>query len=449
MLPTIVIVGRPNVGKSTLFNRLTRSRSAIVADTPGVTRDRHYGRGRVGARPFLVVDTGGFEPAAGSGLPLQMARQTLGAIAESDAVILLTDGREGLTPQDAVIAQRLRESGQRVWLAVNKSEGLDRRVAAAEFYELGLGVPWPVSAAHGDGIVSLVEDIVNALAGAPEPADEAESGQERPRIAVVGRPNAGKSTLINTLVGAERLITSEVAGTTRDSIEVEFAYRGRAYTLVDTAGLRRRARVSDVVEKYSVIRAMQAIEQANVAILVIDALEGASDQDGNIAGYVIEAGRAAVVAVNKCDRLGSGERSALEAQLERRLSYLDFARFRFISARTGRGLDALMRAVDEAYRAAFLKMPTPKLTRVVREAIAAYPPPRKGLNRPKLRYAHQGGSNPPIVVAHGTGVANLPQSYRRYLEGRVRAAFQLHGTPLKIEYRQGDNPYARGSGASR
>jgi GTP-binding protein len=401
----------------------------------------------VGDRPFLVVDTGGFEPAASSGLPLQMARQTLSAITEADAVVFLADGREGLTAQDQVIAQRLRESGQRIWLAVNKAEGLDRAVAGAEFHQLGLGDPWPISAAHGDGVAALSEAILDAVAGEPDqPAADEAAGPERPRIAVVGRPNAGKSTLINSLLGAERLITSEVAGTTRDSIEVEFDYRERAYTLVDTAGLRRRARVSDPIEKYSVIRAMQAIEQANVAVLVIDALEGVSDQDGNIATYVLDAGRATVVAVNKCDRLGAGERALLKAQLERRLNYLDFARFQFISARNGQGLDGLMRAVDEAYRAAFLKMPTPKLTRVVRDAIAAYPPPRKGLNRPKLRYAHQGGSNPPIVVAHGTGVGNLPQTYRRYLEGRVRAAFKLHGTPLRIEYRQSDNPYVRRAG---
>jgi GTP-binding protein len=442
MLPTIVVVGRPNVGKSTLFNRLTRSRSAIVADTPGVTRDRHYGRGRSGERIYLVVDTGGFEPAANAGMVLQMARQTLAAVAEADAVVFLADAREGLTPQDVVIAQHLRETGQRIWLVVNKAEGLDRAAAAAEFHELGLGDPWPISAAHGDGVGALIDDILSTLP-VEDRAQEPEEGAERPRIAVVGRPNAGKSTLINALIGAERLITSEIAGTTRDSIAVEFDYRARPYTLVDTAGLRRRARVSDPIEKYSVIRAMQAIEEANVAILVIDALEGVSDQDGNIAGFVLEAGRATVIAVNKSDRLTSGERTRLKAELERRLNYLDFARFQFISARSGQGLDALMRSVDEAYRAAFLKMSTPKLTRAVRDAIEAYPPPRKGLNRPKLRYAHQGGSNPPIVVAHGTSVGNLPQSYRRYLEGRVRAVFKLHGTPLRIEYRQGENPYVR------
>jgi GTP-binding protein len=448
MLPTIVIVGRPNVGKSTFFNRLTRSRAAIVADTPGVTRDRHYGRGAVGPRPYLVVDTGGFEPAVHTGLVHQMARQTLAAVDEADAVIFLTDAREGLTPQDQVVAQRLRASGQRIWLVVNKAEGLDRSIAGAEFHQLGLGAPWPISAAHGDGVAALIEAILEAI---PASADAQAPGSEgdTPRIAVVGRPNAGKSTLINTLLGAERLITSEVAGTTRDSIEVEFDHRGRSYTLVDTAGLRRRARVSDPIEKYSVIRALQAIEGANVAVLVIDAIEGVSDQDGNIAAYVIEAGRATVVAINKSDRLASGERTRLKAEVERRLNYLGFARFLFVSARTGQGLDALMRAVDEAYRAAFLKMSTPRLTRVVRDAIAAYPPPRKGLTRPKLRYAHQGGSNPPLVVAHGSGVANLPQSYRRYLEGRVRAVFKLHGTPLRIEYRQGENPYAPTAGRTR
>jgi GTPase len=446
MLPTIVVVGRPNVGKSTLFNRLTRSRSAIVADTPGVTRDRHYGRGRAGERPYLVVDTGGFEPAVSTGIVQQMARQTLAAIAEADAVIFLTDAREGLTAQDAAIAQLLRESGQRIWLTVNKAEGIDRAVAAAEFHELGLGDPWPISAAHGDGIGALVDAILDSIGpevDAETPANGDEGGDKPPRIAVVGRPNAGKSTLINALLGSERLITSEIAGTTRDSIAVEFGYRGRPYTLVDTAGLRRRARVSDPIEKYSVIRAMQAIEEANVAILVIDALEGVSDQDGNIAGFVLDAGRATVIAINKCDQLRAAERTQLKAQLERRLNYLDFARFQYISARMGQGLDTLMRAVDEAYRAAFLKMSTPRLTRVVRDAIEAYPPPRKGLTRPKLRYAHQGGSNPPIVVAHGTGVGNLPQSYRRYLEGRVRAVFKLHGTPLRIEYRQSENPYVR------
>jgi GTP-binding protein len=446
MLPTIVLVGRPNVGKSTLFNRLTRSRSAIVADTPGVTRDRHYGRGRIGERPFLVVDTGGFEPTAAEMVVQAMARQTLLAVAEADAVVFLVDAREGLNPHDRSVAQLLRESGRTVWLAVNKAEGLDRAVAAAEFHELGLGTPWAISAAHGDGIAALVEAMLEKLP-AEEPVPAEPDG--RARIAVVGRPNAGKSTLVNALLGQDRVITSPIPGTTRDSITVEFSHRGRNYQLIDTAGLRRRARVSEAIEKFSVIRALQSIEEANVAILVIDGTEGVSDQDANIAGYVIEAGRATVVAINKCDLLDTSQRGLLKAEIERRLGFLGFARFHFVSAKVAQGLDPLMRSVDEAYRAAFLKMPTPKLTRTIRDAIAAYPPPRKGLTRPKLRYAHQGGSNPPIVVAHGTGVANLPESYRRYLEGRVRATFKLHGTPLRIEYRQAENPYAERAGRPR
>ena len=438
MLPTVVIVGRPNVGKSTLFNRLTRSQAAIVADTPGVTRDRHFGRGRFGERPYLVVDTGGFEPQAAEGLQQSMASQTLQAISEGDAVVFLTDARQGLTPQDQRIATYLRTTGRRILLCVNKSEGLDRALAAAEFHELGLGAPWPISAAHGDGVPALVDGLLDAL---PRDSEELEPTPDRPRIAVVGRPNAGKSTLVNALIGEQRMITSPVAGTTRDSINTDFERRGRHYTLIDTAGLRRRARVTDAVEKFSVIRAMQAIESANVAILVLDALEGPSDQDAHIAGFVLDAGRAAVVAINKWDAIPAGERTQRKAAFERQLKFLDFASFHYISALNLQGLDGCLRAVDEAYRSAFAKMPTPQLTRIVRAAMEANPPPRKGLTRPKLRFAHQGGSNPPIIVIHGTGIEYLRESYRRFLEHRVRAQFKLNGTPLRIEFRQGRNPY--------
>jgi len=440
MLPTIVLVGRPNVGKSTLFNRLTRTRAAIVVDIPGVTRDRHYGRGRSGDRAFLVVDTGGIETSSAQGMTAEVARQTELALAEADAIVLLTDAREGSTPQDMVIARQLRATGRPVWLAVNKAEGLDRTLAAAEFHELALGEPWPVSAAHGDGVPALIEAILSRL---PRAEEDSEAAEAHPRIAVVGRPNAGKSTLANALLGQDRMITSPIAGTTRDSIYVDFERNGRTYTLIDTAGLRRRARVSEAIERFSVLRAMQAIEEANVAVLVIDATEGPSDQDATIASHVLTAGRALVVAVNKSDALSSGARAQLRLEVERRLKFLDFAKVHYISARAGSGLDGLMRSIDEAHRSAFIKMPTPRLTRLIREAIAAYPPPRKGMNRPKLRYAHQGGSNPPLIIVHGTGVEGLPESYRRYLEHRVRAEVRLSGTPLRIEFRQGVNPFQR------
>ena len=438
MLPTVVLVGRPNVGKSTLFNRLTRSRAAIVADTPGVTRDRHFGRGRMGDRPYLVVDTGGFEPQPSEGLQQSMADQTLQAISEGDAVVLLTDAREGLTIQDERIAQYLRTTGRPVLLCANKAEGLDRALAAAEFHALGLGEPWPISAAHGEGVPALVEALLGVL---PRQAEDPQAIADHPRIAVVGRPNVGKSTLVNALLGEDRMIVSPIAGTTRDSIHVDFERRGRRYTLIDTAGLRRRARITDAVEKFSVIRAMQAIEGANVVILVFDAVEGASDQDAHIAGYALEAGRAAVVAINKWDAVPAADRTRRKAEFERRLKFLDFASFHYVSALNLQGLDACLRSVDQAHRSAYAKMPTPQLTRVVRQAIEANPPPRKGLTRPKLRFAHQGGSNPPIIVVHGTGIEHVSESYRRFLEHRVRAQFKLNGTPLRIEFRQGRNPY--------
>jgi GTP-binding protein len=446
MLPTVVLVGRPNVGKSTLFNRLTRSRAAIVADTPGVTRDRHFGRGRIGERPFLVVDTGGFEPAATEPLVQKMAQQTLLAVAEADAVILVLDAREGLTHQDEEIARHLRGLGGKLLLCVNKAEGLDRALATAEFHALGLGTPLAISAAHGDGVAALVEAF---MAQVPADEDVEERLDDRPRIAVVGRPNAGKSTLVNALIGQDRMITSAVAGTTRDSIHVDFQRKGRDYILIDTAGLRRRARVADPIEKFSVIRAMQAIEDANVAILVIDATAGVADQDAHIAGYVLDAGRATVVAVNKCDALSREARTRLKEAVERQLKFLDFASFHYISAAEGVGLDECMRSVDAAYRAAFVKMGTPRLTRAVREATEAYPPPRKGLTRPKLRYAHQGGSNPPVVVVHGTALERLPATYRRYLEHRVRAQFKLEGTPLRIDFKVAENPYQPATRARR
>jgi GTP-binding protein len=440
--PTLVIVGRPNVGKSTLFNRLTRSRDALVADVPGLTRDRHYGDGRLGDRPYYVVDTGGLEPVAKGGLLGEMAKQTAAAIAEADAILFLTDARDGLTPQDRRIAAELRKARARVWLVVNKAEGLDAPVATAEFHELGLGLPHAISAAHGDGVGALVAAILADFpAGAPEP--EAEDAGDGPRVAVVGRPNVGKSTLVNRLLGEDRMIVFDAPGTTRDAIEVPFERYGRRYVLVDTAGVRKRGRVFESVEKFSVVKTMQAIDRANVVILVVDAADGIADQDAHLAGYVVERGRALVVAANKWDGLDEYAREAARRGIERKLGFLAFARVHFVSALAGEGLRALLASVDEAYRAAMVKLPTPRLTRALIEAVARQAPPRAGLSRPKLRFAHQGGRNPPIIVVHGTALAAVPASYRRYLEGVFRKAFDLAGTPLRIEFRTGRNPYVR------
>jgi GTP-binding protein len=439
--PTLVIVGRPNVGKSTLFNRLTRSRDALVADLPGLTRDRHYGDGRLGARPYFVVDTGGLEPVAREGLLGEMARQTLAAIAEADAIVFLVDGREGVTPQDRRIAAELRKARAPVWLVVNKTEGMDAAIATAEFHELGLGVPYAISAAHDEGVRELADAILGELPEAP--GEEARGAGEEPRIAVVGRPNVGKSTLVNRLLGEERMIVSETPGTTRDAIEVLFEHAGKRYVLVDTAGIRRRGRVFEAVEKFSVVKTMQAIDRANVAVLVVDAAEGVTDQDAHIAGYVLERGRALVVAANKWDGLDEYARETAKRTLARKLGFVPFARTHFISALQGEGLRPLMASVDQAYRAATAKLPTPRLTRTLIDAVARQAPPRSGLVRPKLRYAHQGGSNPPVIVVHGTALDAVPRSYRRYLEGVFRAAFGLAGTPLRIEFRTGRNPFVR------
>ncbi|HSO07646.1 MAG TPA: ribosome biogenesis GTPase Der [Pelomicrobium sp.] len=439
MKPTLVLVGRPNVGKSTLFNRLTRSRAALVADIPGLTRDRHYGMGRAGGHSFLVVDTGGLEPEAKDGILAHMARQTRQAIDEGDVVVFLADARQGVAAQDREIAVELRRSGKRVVLAVNKAEGLAPEAAQAEFFELGLGDPLPISAAHGERVGELVE---HALAGFPVD-DEEEAVADHPRIAVVGRPNVGKSTLVNALLGEERVIAFDQPGTTRDSIEVGFERAGRHYTLIDTAGLRRRGRVEETVEKFSVVKTLQAIEQANVAILVLDARAEIAEQDAHVGGFILESGTALVVAVNKWDGLDDEQRAWVKRELSRKLDFLSFARFHFVSALNGTGIDALLGSVDEAYASATAKMSTPRLTRLLHEFVAKQAPPRAGIVRPKLRYAHQGGANPPLIVIHGSALSRVPESYRRYLENSFRRAFELQGTPLRVAFREGANPYDR------
>jgi GTP-binding protein len=436
MKPTLVIVGRPNVGKSTLFNRLTRTRDALVADVPGLTRDRHYGAGRLGGRAYLVVDTGGLEPEA-EGVYVEMAKQARTAIAEADVVVLVTDAREGLTVRDRAIAEELRRSGRPVLVAVNKTEGMNAEVAVAEFHELGLGAPYAVSAEHGEGVTDLVEA---ALGGFPDDK-EPEEDDGAIRIAIVGRPNAGKSTLVNTLVGEERVVTFDQPGTTRDAIDVALNVGDRRYVLVDTAGLRRRGRVFESVEKFSVVKTLQAIERCHVAILVLDAQADIADQDAHIAGFILERGRAVVVAVNKWDGLDAYARDMTKRAIARKLKFLSFAQLHFISAREGRGVMKLLGSVDTAYRAAMAKLPTPKLTRALLAAVERQSPPRSGLTRPKLRYAHQGGSNPPIVVVHGSGLKSVPESYRRYLEADFRKVFRLEGTPLRIQFKSGRNPF--------
>lgn len=440
--PVVALVGRPNVGKSTLFNRLTRSRDALVADLPGLTRDRHYGEGRLGPRPYFVVDTGGFEPVVKEGITFQMARQTRQAIAESDAVIFVVDGRNGVAPQDMQIADLLRKTGRPVTIAVNKLEGLTGEGRTAEFYELGLGEPYAISSAHGDGVSSLMDMVLDALPHVEEEEEDAATIAERGlRVAIVGRPNAGKSTLINTLVGEERVIAFDMPGTTRDAISIPFERADKKYQLIDTAGLRRRGKVFEAVEKFSVIKTLQAIESCHVAILMLDARQDVSDQDAHIAGFVMESGRALVGAVNKWDGLDIVARDEVKRVMARKLQFLHWAKFHFISALKGTGVDSLMRSVDDAYTAATLKLSTPKITRVLREAVEHQQPPRHGIFRPKLRYAHQGGQNPPIIVVHGNALEHVSDVYKRYLESRFRRVFKLEGTPLRIEWKTSTNPY--------
>ncbi|MCB1886767.1 MAG: ribosome biogenesis GTPase Der [Rhodocyclaceae bacterium] len=440
MKPTLVLVGRPNVGKSTLFNRLTRSRDALVADQPGLTRDRHYGIGRVGMRDYLVVDTAGFDPVAKDGIMHEMARQAEQAIAEADVLLFLVDGRSGLSPHDEEIAVFLRRCDRPVRLVVNKAEGLDRGVASAEFHALGLGAPLTISAAHGDGVRPLMDEVLSAFPD--EAGDDEEEAGRGPRVAIVGRPNVGKSTMINTLLGEERVIAFDMPGTTRDAISIPFERGGRQYTLIDTAGLRRRGKVFESIEKFSVVKTLQAIEQANVVVLVLDASQDIADQDAHIAGFVLDTGRALVVAVNKWDDVDEYRRDRIKQDLARKLPFLGFARFHYVSALKRQGIGGVLKSVDGAFAAAMAKMSTPRLTRTLLDAVSRQQPPRHGQFRPKLRYAHQGGSNPPVIVVHGNALDHVPAAYVRYLERTFQEAFKLQGTPLRIQFKSTRNPYA-------
>ena len=439
MKPVLAVVGRPNVGKSTLFNRMTKSRDAIVADFAGLTRDRHYGDGRIGEFEFIVVDTGGFEPDSTTGIVKEMAKQTRQAVAEADAVIFVVDIRAGVAGQDHDIARYLRTAGKKVILAVNKAEGMDESPLLAEFYELGLGEPHPVSAAHGQGVRSLIEA---ALVDFQFEEEEAEPEEGAPiRLAVAGRPNVGKSTLINTWLGEERLVAFDQPGTTRDAISVPFERNGQKFQLIDTAGLRRKGKVFEAIEKFSVVKTLQAIADANVVLLLLDATQGVTDQDAHIAGYILESGRAVVLAVNKWDAVDDYQKQTLQRSIEQRLAFLKFAPVMNISAIRRQGLAPVWKAIAEAHASAIKKMPTPVLTRLLLEAVEHQTPKRAGAFRPKLRYAHQGGMNPPIIVIHGNSLEHVTESYKRFLEGRFREHFKLTGTPLRIELRSGRNPF--------
>lgn len=439
MKPIIALVGRPNVGKSTLFNRLTKTHSALVADMPGLTRDRHYGDARQGNRSYLLIDTGGFEPLITDGIMHHMAMQTEEAIVEADAIIFLVDGKNGVTAQDKVIANKLRLSEKPIYVAVNKVEGVDRNIAISDFYELGLANLYPISSSHGEGIFRLVGD---ALKHVPRSTDESlENDELGTTFAVVGRPNVGKSTLVNAILGEERVIAFDEAGTTRDSIHITFDRDDKKYTIIDTAGIRRKGRVEDKIEKFSLLKSIQAISDAQVVVLVLDAKLSIDKQDATIVGYALEAGKSIVVALNKWDGVSTEKREELKQDLKHKLQFLDFAKFCFISALKKKGIDELITSIDEAYASAFIKLPTPKLTRALLEAISRQAPTYKGNHRPKLRYAHQGGSNPPTIIIHGNSLENVAKSYTRYLEHAFRKVFHLVGTPLRIEYKLSENPY--------
>jgi GTP-binding protein len=448
--PVIAIVGRPNVGKSTLFNRLTKTRNAIVADFAGLTRDRHYGDARIGEHEFIVVDTGGFEPENPTGIVREMAKQTRQAVAEADAVIFVVDVRAGVSAHDHDIARYLRSAGKKVLLAVNKAEGMADSPHLAEFHELGLGEPLAVSAAHGQGIGDLAEAALAAALGdaAGENSDTEPMSPDAAdvpiRLAVAGRPNVGKSTLINAWLGEERLVAFDQPGTTRDAIVVPFERAGTRFDLIDTAGLRRRGKVFEAVEKFSVVKTLQAIAEANVVLLLLDATQGVTDQDAHIAGYILESGRAVVVAVNKWDAVDAYQKELLERSIAQRLPFLKFAPVLTISAVRRQGFAPVWKAIADARASATRKMSTPVLTRLLLEAVQHQSPKRAGAFRPKLRYAHQGGMNPPVVVVHGNSLEHVTDSYKRYLEGRIRAHFKLTGTPLRIEMRSSKNPFVEG-----
>lgn len=437
MKPVIALVGRPNVGKSTLFNRLTRTRNAIVADLPGLTRDRQYGDGRIGDRPYLVIDTGGLTDEK-SGVDALMALQSWRAVEEADVVLFLVDARQGLLPADSAIAERLRATGKTIYVAVNKTDGLNAEVATADFYRLGLGKVFPISASHGEGVPSMMEHI---LAELPQMIEDTPGSSDSIRVAILGRPNVGKSTLVNRMLGEDRVVTCDMPGTTRDSIYLPLQRDEQHYIFIDTAGIRRRARVKETVEKFSIVKTLQSIEDSHVVLVLLDAQDGITDQDANLLGIVLESGRAIVIAVNKWDGLHPDQRAKIQRELDLKLAFINFAKIHFISALHGSGVGELFSAIDKAYRSAFKKVATPQITKLLGELVTANPPPLVHGRRIKLRYAHMGGKNPPVIVIHGNQTHAVPDSYTRYLMNGFRKKLRMEGTPLQIEYRTGENPY--------
>lgn len=436
MLPVIALVGRPNVGKSTLFNRLTLSRDALVADMPGVTRDRQYGEGKLGDCAYIVIDTGGITSKA-QGIDAKMLAQSRAAIQEADYVLFLVDAREGLMPGDHMIAQELRERGKPTYLVVNKTDGLDEDIAIADFYSLGLGEPYAIAAEHGRGVTTLIQTISAAF---PEPTDE-EKALQGIKVAIIGKPNVGKSTLVNRMLGEERVIVYDQPGTTRDSIFLPLERRGKHYTLIDTAGVRRRTRIREVIEKFSVVKTLKAVEAANVVIFMVDARENVSEHDLHLLGFVLDAGKSLVIAVNKWDGLDMDQREAVKSEMARRLGFVDFAKTHYISALHGTGVGDLYEFVDAAYASATQEMSTSKLTDMLEAAQRNAPPPLVNNRRIKLRYAHTGGHNPPIIVIHGNQTEKVPGHYTRYLSNYFRTELKLVGTPLKIVFKTSENPF--------
>ncbi|MCB1703733.1 MAG: ribosome biogenesis GTPase Der [Halioglobus sp.] len=440
MIPVIALVGRPNVGKSTLFNQLTRSRDALVADFPGLTRDRKYGESRMGSRPFVVIDTGGITGDE-VGVDTPMAQQALSAIEEADVVLFIVDGREGLNAIDESLASQLRQRNKPFHVVVNKIDGLNEDVVTGDFYSLGVDSMFAIAASHGRGVASMIEEV---LATFSEPADtvERERYPDSIRVAIVGRPNVGKSTLVNRLLGEERVVVFDQPGTTRDSIYVDYERDGQKYTLIDTAGVRRRKNVKMVVEKFSIVKTLKAIDDAHVVVLVMDAHEGIVDQDMHLLGHCMDKGRSLVLAVNKWDGIDSDQRDWIKSELDRRLRFAEYADMHYISALHGTGVGHLYKSINSAYASATRKLNTNALTRILEAAVFDHPPPMVNGRRIKLRYAHAGGQNPPLIVIHGNQTGSVPNSYQRYLEKVYRRELELAGTPVRIEFRTSENPFA-------